>query len=102
MRVQNFYNKNQFIIEDDDSNVTFQSYDSEIANIKDGVLTLHTNWDYSHTTQKYLYMFLGEYAYKIHNLELRSVIINTMKYCDNKRQHLQTLIDKKFINYVED
>lgn len=102
MKTQNFYTKNQFIIEDDNNNLTFQSYDSEIANIKDGVLTLHTNWDYSLTTQKYLYMFLSEYAYKIHDLELRSVIVNMMKYCNNKRQHLQALIDIKFINYVED
>jgi len=102
MRTQNFYTKNQFLIEDDNNNLTFQSYDSEIANIKDGVLTLHTNWDYSLTTQKYLYMFLSEYAYKIRDLEVRSVIISMMKYCTNKRKHLQTLIDKKFINYVED
>ena len=53
---------NQFIITDDNNNMTFQSYDSCIAKkIRNGLIYLdETYWDYSVTTGKYRNQFLGE------------------------------------------
>lgn len=51
---------NQFIIESSRQRI-FQSYDSIIAIICDGQVTLDENdWDYSVTTGKYRNQFLGE------------------------------------------
>ena len=66
MKVENMvssrgnYAPNQFIIIDDKGRKFFQSYETIIA-IKDkGKITLDINsLDYSSTTSKYLYMFLG-------------------------------------------
>jgi len=53
--------KNQFHITDDNGTRYFQSYDSIIARIKDGKVTLDAHyWDYSTTTGKYRNIFLGE------------------------------------------
>jgi len=53
---------NQFIITDDNNDMTFQSYDSCIAKkIHNGLIYLdETYWDYSVTTGKYRNQFLGE------------------------------------------
>jgi len=53
---------NQFIITDDNNDMTFQSYDSCIAKkIYNGLIYLDENyWDYSATTGKYRNQFLGE------------------------------------------
>jgi hypothetical protein len=53
---------NQFIVEDDQGNRFFQSYDSVIAKIDgSGNVTLDAStWDYSKTTGKYRNQFLGE------------------------------------------
>jgi len=53
---------NQFIIEDDFTNsIFFQSYDSMIAQKKNGKVYLDERyWDYSVTTGKYRDQFLGE------------------------------------------
>ena len=53
---------NQFIIEDDFTNsIFFQSYDSMIAQKKNGKVYLDERyWDYSVTTGKYRNQFLGE------------------------------------------
>ena len=58
--------KNQYIIEFSGS-VAFQSYNSLIAiyNREEKRLTLGYDWDYSRTTQKYLYQFLRNYCYNI-------------------------------------
>ena len=66
MKVENMvssrgkYVPNQFIITDDKGREFFQSYETIIA-IKDkGKITLDNNaLEYSRTTSKYLYMFLG-------------------------------------------
>jgi len=51
--------KNQFIITLDDASEVFQSYDTVIAR-KGYTTTLdHNALDYSRTTSKYLYQFLG-------------------------------------------
>ena len=53
---------NQFIITDDNNDMTFQSYNSTIAKkIHNGLIYLdETYWDYSATTGKYRNQFLGE------------------------------------------
>tara|TARA_R110002020_G_scaffold383047_1_gene593725 strand:- start:260 stop:529 length:270 start_codon:yes stop_codon:yes gene_type:complete len=53
---------NQFIIIDDNNDMTFQSYDSCIAKkIHNGLTYLDEYyWDYSVTTGKYRNQFLGE------------------------------------------
>ena len=53
---------NQFLIYQND-NVYFQSYYSTIAKIEsNGELILDSNrWDYSRTTLKYLYNFIGQF-----------------------------------------
>ena len=55
---------NQFILTCGKANgdgVTFQSYKSIIANIKNGIVTLDEYyWNYSRTTSKYLSLFLEE------------------------------------------
>jgi hypothetical protein len=53
---------NQFIITDDNNDMTFQSYNSTIAKkIHNGLIYLDENyWDYSATTGKYRNQFLGE------------------------------------------
>ena len=66
MRVENMvssrgnYVPNQFIITDDKGREIFQSYKTTIAIFDHGKITLDINaLDYSSTTSKYLYMFLG-------------------------------------------
>ena len=55
---------NQFIIYEDNGDITFQSYDSIICQIRDGalgyekVIVFGSNWNYSTTTGKYRNKFL--------------------------------------------
>lgn len=90
MKVSQFHNKNQFIIVDDDK-IVFQSYQSTIAKIEKGILTLYTDWDYSHTTRKHLYLFLDECCHLL-GRELREQLW-TLNVQKNKRQFIQNLID---------
>lgn len=96
--VQQFYNKNQFII-NTEKEITFQSYDSTIATInkKTGVLTLDKDWDYSHTTLKHLYLFLNDYKNEIENFIYSKIFSAGFEYSKNKRAFLQNLIDNKII-----
>ena len=48
---------NQFVIESD-NRIYFQSYDSVVAMIKDGILYITDKWDYSNTTRKHFYIFV--------------------------------------------
>ena len=53
---------NQFIIQDDNGITEFQSYETTIAQKNDNKslpIKLDTKWQYSKTTSKYLYQFLG-------------------------------------------
>jgi hypothetical protein len=51
---------NQFEVRTENA-VYFQSYDSIIVKIENGIVYLDTNfWDYSKTTGKYRNLFLGE------------------------------------------
>lgn len=100
MKVEQFYNKNQFIIKGEGKTV-FQSYQSTIAEITaGGELVLHTDFDYSHTTQKHLYLFINDYYY-LFNYETRNNL-NGFDYSRNKREFLQNLIDNKKIKYIND
>ena len=92
MKVQQFYNKNQFVIKGA-KEIIFQSYDSTIAiyNFADKSLTLGRDWDYSNTTRKHLYLFINDY-----------VDINALMFLDeekNKRAFIQKLIDNGTIKY---
>ena len=97
MKVENFYNKNQFIITGGDAVVTFQSYNSIIAKIdKKGTLILGNDWKYSKTTLKHLYLFindyfcfLGDFAQKLFGYEFSS--------SKNKKAYIQNLIDDEKI-----
>jgi hypothetical protein len=52
---------NQFVINDDDGNTFFQSYNSIIVKKSfDGVFLDMQTWNYSRTTTKYRNLFLGE------------------------------------------
>ena len=44
----------------------FQSYNSVVASIDKatGKVELYKDWNYSNTTRKHLYKFLGDYGYK--------------------------------------
>jgi len=94
-KLEQFYNKNQFIIYDSKT-VIFQSYASTIAKIDKTkrTLTLYADWDYSNTTRKHLYLFLNDYAIFINN------IMDELNYTSNKRAYIQKLIDNKTIKYI--
>jgi len=89
MKVKQFYNENQFIIESTEKTV-FQSYDSTIAVVEGQSLTLGKDWDYSKTTLKHLYKFMYEYAYHHYRMVM---------FSGNKRKEIQRLIDDGTINY---
>lgn len=60
------YAANQFVIKTENA-IYFQSYQSVIAKIENGELTLSLNWDYSKTTSKHLYIFLQDYGHGKYN-----------------------------------
>lgn len=99
MKVEQFYNKNQFVIFGGDAIITFQSYNSIIASIdKNGTLNLGNDWDYSKTTLKHLYLFLIDYQYMTQDYTKK--LIDNILNAKNKKQYIQKLIDndKIFIN----
>lgn len=98
-KVEQFYNKNQFLIKGR-SGLTFQSYKSTIANISpEGKLKLFTDWDYSNTTRKHLYLFLREYRCCLD--DCTKSLLWSLEEEPNKRAFIQKLIDNKKIEYVE-
>jgi hypothetical protein len=70
---------NQFIIQDDNGNTEFQSYETTIARKNDNKslpIKLDPKWQYSKTTSKYLYQFLGMKRKEIENgIKSGSIII---------------------------
>lgn len=65
MYVKQLHNKNQFVIIDTTTKkIVFQSYESKIAeyDLQSKELTLFSDWDYSNTTRKHLYLFINEYT----------------------------------------
>lgn len=99
MKVEQFKVKNQFIVRGGNE-IIFQSYDSTIAVVDNGSITLGVDWDYSRTTLKYLYAFLDEEARYIVNAELKS-IINSILESNNKKSKIAELIENNIINYNE-
>ena len=100
--IRQFYNKNQFIM-DDDKKIVFKSYNSIIAVIdkKTGALFFGNDWNYSNTTRKHLYLFLSDYKYEI-GADLYAVIFRRgFNDSKNKKQFLQNLIDQKIIKLKE-
>ena len=93
MKVSQFYNRNQFIIEGQGKTI-FQSYSSTIAIIDEkNHITFGRDWDYSNTTRKHLYLFLSDYSF---NATIQNALLET-----NKRKAFQKLIDEGFITYDE-
>lgn len=50
---------NQFVITANGATY-FQSYQSVVAKIQNGNVYVSTNWDFSNTTRKHLYIFLAQ------------------------------------------
>ena len=59
---------NQFIIRGNDF-ILFQSYNSPIALIKNGITYIFKDWDYSKTTGKYRNQFLGKLKETLNKLK---------------------------------
>ena len=92
MKVEQFYNKNQFIIRDEENKkVYFQSYNSTIAiyDRNTQTLTLGEDWDYSKTTLRHLYLFIEDETF--FNLPEK-----------NRKKHIEKLIADDTIKYHED
>ena len=102
MKVEQYYNKNQFHMYGDDYHY-LQSYNSLVVKIDSArntnvcspygyikLITLGRDWDYSKTTSRHVYMFLEEYGnvYIPHDEK-------------NKRKYIQKLIDDDIIYYDE-
>lgn len=101
MKVEQFYNKNQFVIFGGDAIVTFQSYQSTIANFnKKGTLNLFKDWDYSKTTLKHLYLFLNDFKYLASDFTKN--LINKVLKSNNKKQAIQKLIDDEQIFVINE
>ena len=97
MNVRQFYNKNQFIITDG-KKIVFQSYDSTIAEINEnGKLKFFSDWDYSKTTLKHLYLFLSDYKNEINTNQYKEIFSKDFETSKNKKAFLQNLINKKII-----
>lgn len=97
MKVQQFYNKNQFIISGNGATV-FQSYDSTIAEIdKNGTLKLGEDWNYSATTKKHLYLFLNDYKNDIKAEQYKNIFTKGFNDSKNKTAFINDLIKNKII-----
>lgn len=71
-------NANQFIIEDDNGNTFFQSYESTVCKIdRNNKVTLGEDWNYSTTTSKHLYEFLKQNGHS--KLANRKAILKAIK-----------------------
>lgn len=95
MKLEQFYNKNQFIIRDEENRkIYFQSYNSMIAiwDRNKGTLVLGKKWDYSKTTSKHLYLFIDDYCF-IEDFNINS---------KTKKHDIQKLINNGVIQYDED
>ena len=93
MKVQQFYNKNQFIIYGGDAIVTLQSYNSIIAKIdKNGTFWLGNDWNYSKTTLKHLYLFINDYFNLLGDFT-QKLFGHEFNNSQNKKAYIQKLID---------
>lgn len=103
-KVKQLVHNNQFILENN-KKVVFQSYNSIIAifDKEKQTLTFGKDWDYSNTTLKHLYLFIGDYIWYYLDLgyDLRESLLDVMN-SNNKKRGFQKLIDKKIIKYNKD
>lgn len=100
MKVQQFYNKNQFIIYGGDAIVTLQSYNSIVAQInKQGTLIFGNDWDYSKTTLKHLYLFIEDEKMFLSDFIKKE--LEELQNAKNKKAFLQKLIDNDKIIVAE-
>lgn len=87
MKVEQFYNKNQFHLYGEGKD-ELQSYYSLVVKIeRDGTIILGKDWDYSTTTSKHVYLFLEEYT----NINFYGI--------KNKRNYIRKLIEQDKIIY---
>ena len=80
MKVEQFYNKNQFHLYGEGKNI-LQSYNSTVVLVDSEGITLGSDWDYSTTTSKHVYLFLEEYG----NINFYGIT--------NKRNYVRKLIE---------
>ena len=98
-KVKNFYNKNQFIIENK-KEIVFQSYDSIIAIIdqETGALVLFNDWDYSQTTLRHFYLFLQDYLNYL-SPKYRDIVLDILQ-SKNKKNKVEYFIDCDVLQVV--
>lgn len=100
VRVEQLENKNQFIIYGENG-VYFQSYNSLIARIDaNGCLTLWSDWNYSKTTLKHLYLFFNKF-HGACNSATRA-IIEKLENSTKKSDIIYKAIENKKINFIVD
>ena len=92
------YNNNNISFNDDNKKIYFLSYESKIAVIEKGFLTLFEKWDYSQTTQKFLYKFLNDNINHIKDETQKHYILMCIN-SNNKKSMLQRFINLKYIKY---
>lgn len=95
MKVEQFLNRNQFHLYDDETDI-LQSYNSKVVEIiyrgAHQYIILGCDWDYSTTTSKHVYAFLDMYSrVKIYGVTNKRKYINDLlKECkENREKFLQ-------------
>lgn len=93
MKVSQFLHANQFIIDDENWLITFQSYDSQICDIdyNNKTVRIYENRDYSKTTLRHFYAFLSEYAFTIDRKTLLQI---KDRKIDNYYQWFRVIFDE--------
>ena len=99
MKVQQFYNKNQFLIEGNGFKL-LQSYSSQVAKIENGVLYFGCDWDYSRTTLKHVYLFINDFLNYLNDEQYG--LLYDLSEKTNKHDYLKKLIKLNKINVLED
>lgn len=95
LKVNQLENKNQFLITGSGFKA-FQSYNSLIAVYDYETLTLFSDWDYSNTTRKHLYIFIKDYCYfRSDSVDIGYLLENAT----NKRKLILKLIKEGVIKY---
>lgn len=92
MKIEQFKNKNQFIIRDE-GKIFLQSYDSLVAKIENGVLYLGDDWDYSQTTLRHLYAFFDEIARYSCDYIGNSELFDKILESKNKKATVKEMLD---------
>lgn len=91
MKITTLGNKNAVVIDNGDS-INLFSYNSHVAKVVDGHLTLGRDWKYSNTTLRHLYKFFELYCPAIEwDVFVRS----------NKKSYVMRLIDDGVIEVDE-